>query len=1111
MQDFSDIPESDFIASNDLAFAFFDRFPVSKGHALVVTRRVIGTWWEANPEEHAAVFALVRFVRDKIDGLHSPAGYNIGFNDGEAAGQTIPHLHVHVIPRYRGDVPDPTGGVRGVIPRQANYLESSTATSDRALVTPENGQLLTHLRSALTDTRFDHVDFVVSFVMLSGVRLILDHLDDAVRRGVRVRILATDYLTISQPAALALLLERISHPTGPGSLQIRIHQSGQRSFHPKAYIFTRSADGTGRAVVGSSNLSRSGIQTGIEWNLRTEGVGELVEEFNLLWDHPASAPLDQDWLLEYDDRYRQRRQALADAGSPMPSADGVSGDDEGPPEPWELQRDALGALESTRIAGHRAGLVVMATGLGKTWLAAFDSTRPQFRRVLFIAHRDEILQQSRDVYRQVRPGDTLTMFTGRERDPGGRVVFASIQMLTGHLDEFAPDAFDYIVVDEFHHAAAPTYRAVINHFTPTFLLGLTATPERADAADLLALCHDNLVYECGLATGIAEQYLVSFEYRAIRDVAEYENIPWRGGKFDVEELSRRLETVQRADQALHEWRQAGGPERHTLGFCCTIAHADFMAHHFRASGIRAVAVHSGPTSADRRESIDRLTNGELDVIFTVDLFNEGLDVPVLDLVLLLRPTESPVVFFQQIGRGLRICDGKDRLRVVDLVANHRSSFLKARLLCQLAGEPDLTSAQAIERLRRPLTDLPPGCDIFVDTELIDDLSRILRPPGNEMLIEAFIEDWVESHDGERPTAIQAAILLRRSLDLKRLGGWFGLLDRLGHLSVSEMAVTESFRDFLLELEYGSYQKSFKLVCLLALLDHGTLAEGMPVEFLAERCRAMIFDDPRLLMDLNDATSAFRKVRNPTDAEWLRYWEKNPIAAWTGIHTRGSERWFTAEDGTFRFATPIDNSIRPTFDAMTREVVTYRLHRYLITRKDDAGAVRKPVADDGTAIDATFKVQDLLGKPSSVFFFSAGGAGKASGTTNPDYVPGVDTVLTRLQAVGAVLLDAFVDSTKVQHLPVPARRLNPGAEDQYPVQLQQIARLEDIRKSLLRSMREIGRAPGAKKAGGNNRKAMRFILGGVPDVPAEAFADYLAGTLSLADLAMLARTTATVTA
>ena len=260
----------------------------------------------------------------------------------------------------------------------------------------------------------------------------------------------------------------------------------------------------------------------------------------------------------------------------------------------------------------------MATGLGKTWLAAFDSARPH-RRVLFIAHREEILRQSRDVFRQVRPSASLGSSSATRSDPmRGRL--RPVQTLAGRLDEFAADAFDYVVVDEFHHAAAPTYRRVIDHFGPRFLLGLTATPERMDGADLLALCGDNLVFECGLVEGIDASELVPFRYWGVPDVVDFEPIPWRNGRFDPD-AAQAVETQERAQRALEEWQ-----ERRASARSASASTTPRRLHgRVLRRGIRAVAVHSGPSQRPATRSSSGSASGELDVVFAVDVFNEGVD------------------------------------------------------------------------------------------------------------------------------------------------------------------------------------------------------------------------------------------------------------------------------------------------------------------------------------------------------------------------------------------------------------------------------------------------------------------------------------------------------
>jgi superfamily II DNA or RNA helicase/diadenosine tetraphosphate (Ap4A) HIT family hydrolase/HKD family nuclease len=1106
MSVFLEIDPDDWVGSNDLAFAINDRFPVSPGHTLVIPRRVVQEWSDVTTEEQHALFELVDVVKRRIDAELSPDGYNVGYNSGAAAGQTVPHLHVHVIPRFTGDMDDPRGGVRNVIPGRGNYLApmaSSRQATASPLVTPFDGRLKLELLRSLIRPDLDRVDLLVSFVMRSGINLIARHLDDALSRGARVRLLTTDYLQITDTSALGFFLDRLDSEA-PGRLEARVFSDPTTSFHPKAYIFSSSTSTAGVAFVGSSNLSWSGITSGVEWNIELRDVEQLLREFEQLWADPRSIILTSTWLQSYDE-IRQLRQAAiphtSATAAPAPSspeelADQAAADVETAPQPWSVQSEALAALTAARFDGHDAGLVVMATGLGKTWLAAFDSTRPEFRRVLFVAHREEILSQARDVYRQIRPSGKLTMFTGSEHEPDGDVVFASVQTLHRHLGRFAPDHFDYIVVDEFHHAAAATYRRVLAHFRPRFLLGLTATPDRADAADLLALCDDNLLYDCGLVDGIRRELLSPFRYRAIADVADYEHIPWRGGRFDADRLTAELATQERAQQVFDEWRHLDGAQRRALGFCCTIAHAEFMAEFFRENGVQAVAVHSGSTSAPRAESLERLGTSDLPVIFTVDLFNEGVDLPTVDLVLTLRPTESPVVFFQQLGRGLRRSDGKERLEVVDLVGNHRSFLLKARLLASLAGRFHFTDREAVSFLaqdRDALADgspeLPPGCSIVVDPEVIDLLGRLVGPPRSQDRLLDLARQWVDDHDGRRPTALELSLVTGQPFALKAAGGWFGFLHRNGLLTDRESRVVELAGSFLVWIEHGSYTKSYKLVTLGEMVRAARLRSGMPLVEVAAACRWAILRDSDLRADLNDAGSSFADLTSPTIEEWQAYWGKNPINALTGA-SRSEAPWFEIDASALLLRLDVPDELGDTFDALVTEIVEYRLHRYLVGQKARrVGESRKP-RRDGAELDATFTVESSGGVPTSVVIESAGGSAGSPAARNTEYVDGLDLVLERLAAMGAQVLDVYIDTQSTLDLSLADRRLDPGEGLHYPLRLEELTDLGALRRRLLRSMSRAGRAPGSG-GGGNARKRTRLVIAVDGDWSAAGLADALA--------------------
>ena len=522
----------------DTVLGLWDAFPASEGHALLVTKRHVPTWWDASADERAELMAAVDVARDQIERRHHPHGYNIGVNVGEAAGQTVFHLHVHVIPRYRGDVPDPRGGVRLAIPAKGNYLSpqapsntaqtpgapAPTGPAPKAPSTPTalpaqraasqaagallRGPLVRGGHDPLLDLliqdldRARRADLAVAFVLDSGAKILYPHLEDLLSRGGTLRLLTGDYLQASEPRALRRLLDlQTEFPT---AVSLHVYETRSGSFHPKAYVFHADAP-HGVAYVGSSNMTRIALTHGLEWDYRIDsaedprGFADVVDAYGQLLNAPEVRPLDQDWLKAYE----QRRRA-APASPPQAPQLAEAEELEPAPPPHAIQAEALAALAATRAEGNRAGLVVLATGLGKTWLSAFDTERGGFRRVLFVAHREEILGQALRTFRRIRPDASLGLYTGQAKEPDAEVLFASIQTLSrrAHRDRFAPNAFDYVIVDEFHHAAARTYQELIAYFDPEFMLGLTATPERADGGNLLALCDENLVYRCDMPRGI---------------------------------------------------------------------------------------------------------------------------------------------------------------------------------------------------------------------------------------------------------------------------------------------------------------------------------------------------------------------------------------------------------------------------------------------------------------------------------------------------------------------------------------------------------------------------------------------------------------------------------
>lgn len=625
----------------------------------------------------------------------------------------------------------------------------------------------------------DQVDLAVAFAMESGVQLVEPWLRDLLSRGGQLRVVIGDYMDVTEPAALWRLADL-------EGAHLRVFEARTGSFHPKAWLF-RAADRHGAAIVGSSNLSRTALTSGVEWNLHAEDAQDAVATaFETLFAHPQTRPLTPDWIEAYA---RRRRSApMPDLAQRIVAAEPNAP----PPEPHAIQASALAALTETRRKGHRAGLVVLATGLGKTWLAAFDS-RP-FHRILFVAHREEILTQAMSSFRLIRPEARFGRYDGTEKDDDAEILFASIATLgrSPHLRRFAPDAFDYIVVDEFHHAAAASYRGLLDHFAPRFLLGLTATPDRSDGADLLALCGDNLVYHCDLFEGIEAGLLAPFRYLGVPDAVDYDQIPWRSAQFDPAALEAALATEARAQNALEQFlRHRSGP---AIGFCCSVRHAEFMTAFFQARGIRAVAVHSAPGSAPRSTSLERLGRGEIDILFAVDIFNEGVDVPEIGTVLMLRPTESVIVWLQQLGRGLRRVEGK-QLQVIDYIGNHRIFLTKLRALL-MAGPGDRSLSVKLEQAVAGTLALPPGCSVTYDLTVIETLRALLRPTSDADDLEARYADF-RLRQGRRPHAVD---LHRMGFDPAKTGhgGWFDFVRDMGD-PVDARAMT-AFGDFMRRIE-----------------------------------------------------------------------------------------------------------------------------------------------------------------------------------------------------------------------------------------------------------------------------------------------------------------------
>lgn len=942
---FRQVPEKEWVAANEVAFAIRDRFPVTPGHTLVITKRVVATWFDATPDEQSGLMQLVNDVKDQLDtSLNpSPDGYNVGFNCGDAAGQTVSHVHVHVIPRYQGDMDDPRGGVRNVIPERGNYLNRASKQTKKPPAAHElqlttghpDSPLWDHLSWRIAGARA--VDILASFVQLSGLDVIEHRLFDALRNGATIRILVSDYLYISDVRALRRLLgwadlavdEFEDERLAVKLVELQNLPSEPKSFHPKAW---QISDGRSDFIaVGSSNLSGPALQTGIEWNLLSTQAAPTVAhrqaatEFSSLWDNVS--PI----TAELIDQYAQHATAYRSKHFQPETKD--SRDELFEPRPWQVE--ALETLNRIRAAGNKRALVAVATGMGKTWVAAFDARqvgqqlgrRP---RVLVIAHRAHILAQAEGALSRVLDAEfdegTTAWYLGSSGVLTGDLVIASVQKLSraAGLNRIAEQAFDYVVMDEVHHAHAPSYRRVLSHIKSGFILGLTATPERSDGYDVATIFDDNLAYHATIGDGIAEDSLVPFHYIGIKDTVDFRQIPWRNGRFDLAELEKRVAQSDRMERLATA--MAEHPADRTLVFCCSRRHAVFVRDWLLGRDFTAAAVFSGDGGDSYAESLNGLRSGQLQVLCVVDMFNEGLDIPAVDRVIMLRPTESKVIFIQQLGRGLRASEGKTRLLVIDFVGNHR--VFAQRMIHLLSLRSSTADWKDLQKwLDGEPPDLPEGCLLDVELDAKDVLRQFL-PKGKQAGIEGYRA--VRDELGRPPQMIEFFNrgYLPKTVSAKE-GSWFAFVDSEGDLAEEKSKVAAEFADWLKTVESTSLNKSYKMVVLRVLLDQGAMFTGVELPTFSAACRRFMQDHKVLRNDLAGQKHAVdHEVAN--DDEWAEWWLKWPVRRW--LDKQGSRKWFVRDGDVFRLNIDCAADKQPVVESLTEELVEYRLAHYSKSRR-----------------------------------------------------------------------------------------------------------------------------------------------------------------------------------
>lgn len=668
---------------------------------------------------------------------------------GERLGEAAEHLVAMV-----GTGPGAREPSRPVTPLSAAALLTNA---------PDEPSLSAELRAELASA--DRVDLLCAFVRWHGVRVLEDALDELRRRGVPLRVITTTYVGATEQRAVDTLVERFG-------AEVKVcYETRSTRLHAKAWLFRRDS-GFDTAFVGSSNLSRSALVDGLEWNVRLSAVAtpSLVRKFagtfDTYWAHPA--------FLPYDPRRdgERLREAL---GQDRTTSQTVSGLEV---RPFPHQQAMLEALDAERTVHDRhRNLLVAATGTGKTVVAGLDYARLRASlstdRLLFVAHRKEILEQSLRTYREIlADGAFGEVYVGGQQPRHWNHVFASVQSLAAYgVDRLPAEHFDVVVVDEFHHAHAPTYRRLLDRLRPRELLGLTATPERGDGVDVRDHFDGRTAYELRLWDALADDLLVPFHYFGVADGVDLQGVEWMRGAYDATTLDNLYTgNDARAAKVVRETRDKVTDVRRmrALGFCVSVAHARYMADRFTRAGIPSQPVSGDTGPAERAEALRRLRDLEVNCLFAADLFNEGLDLPEIDTVLFLRPTQSPTVFLQQLGRGLRRARGKAVLTALDFIGQHRREFRFDVRYRALTG----TSRRGlVEDVERGFPFLPSGSQLVLDRVaqriVLENVRAQLRLGRRDLVAD------IRSY-GDLPLARYLVEAGRELADVYRAGSWTAL-------------------------------------------------------------------------------------------------------------------------------------------------------------------------------------------------------------------------------------------------------------------------------------------------------------------------------------------------
>lgn len=505
--------------------------------------------------------------------------------------------------------------------------------------------------------------FNVAFINSSGIQLLVDSFKLLEKKGIKGKIITSTYLEFTEVKALEKILEF-------SNIELKIYNKKHRGFHSKAYIF--EFDDSFKTIIGSSNITASAFKSNVEWNVQSINkkddlfLKEIFLEFNKLYDEAIY--VNEEFLKSYSEYKNQNIRSAFEFEKSLNAN--------------YMQEKALEKLQFLRRNNEKKALVLAATGTGKTYLAAFDVKNSNAKKVLFLAHRENILIKSKHSFSKIISNKTMGLFSGNKKELEKEYIFSTVQSMSKSLGLFKKDEFDYIIVDEAHHIPSKTYKSIIDYFECDFLLGLTATSNRMDNESIFEYFDENIACDIRLNDALKHDLIVPFHYYGISDIEQidYENINLK----QIDKLAKLLMINRRVDFIIEQMKfySYDGAKRKALAFCVSKEHAFYMSEEFNRRGVPSICLSSDDSILKREEYIKKLEddNNKLQVIFTIDIFNEGIDIPSINTVLMLRPTDSSIVFIQQLGRGLRKHKNKSFLTILDFIGNHNKAYLIAMAL-----------------------------------------------------------------------------------------------------------------------------------------------------------------------------------------------------------------------------------------------------------------------------------------------------------------------------------------------------------------------------------------------------------------------------------------------